>query len=98
MAPATGVAAAATPGPVVISQASSGVQIIRDGQAMAAQAGSRLQIGDKIIVPPEGSAKAMFSGSEGQQLVGTFAGGTEATLSLRPTDDGAGVMALDLAS
>ena len=55
-------AAAFAPGskaPAVLSQASPGVQIVRDGQTMAAEAGTQLRIGDKILVPADGSAQAI---------------------------------------
>ncbi|MEQ6474987.1 hypothetical protein [Comamonas sp. wu1-DMT] len=77
-----------------MAQASEGVQIIRNGVALPASTGTTLQLGDKIIVPANGTAKAVFNGQDGQAIVGTFVGGTEATL----TDGGAGTTLLDLAS
>src|SRR5256885_7729602 len=84
-------------GPATMSQVSPGVQIVRNGETLMAQPGSALQVGDKIIVPADGSAKALFQGKDGQTLVGTFEGGTQATLTQRD-GDGAGAMVLDLAS
>src|SRR2546427_9703887 len=65
-------------GPATMSQVSPGVQIVRNGETLMAQPGSALQVGDKIIVPADGSAKALFQGKDGQTLVGTFEGGTQA--------------------
>lgn len=65
----------------MLTRVSEGVRIVRRNDVIAAQAGAVLQQGDRVIVPQQGSAQAVFQEQDGQALLGSFAGGTDATLA-----------------
>ncbi len=65
----------------LLTRVSEGVRIVRRNDVIAAQAGALLQQGDRVIVPQQGSAQAVFQEQDGQALLGSFAGGTDATLA-----------------
>ncbi|WP_338497668.1 hypothetical protein [Delftia tsuruhatensis] len=76
------VAQAAQAAPVaLLTRVSEGVRIVRRSDVIVAQAGALLQQGDRVIVPQQGSAQAVFQEQDGQALLGSFAGGTDATLA-----------------
>lgn len=65
----------------LLTRVSEGVRIVRRNDVISAQAGVLLQQGDRVIVPQQGSAQAVFQEQDGQALLGSFAGGTDATLA-----------------
>ncbi|MGQ8879387.1 hypothetical protein ACUTR7_17885 [Delftia sp. NA_296.1] len=65
----------------LLTRVSEGVRIVRRNDVIAAQAGAVLQQGDRVIVPQQGGAQAVFQEQDGQALLGSFAGGTDATLA-----------------
>lgn len=65
----------------LLTRVSEGVRIVRRSDVIVAQAGALLQQGDRVIVPQQGSAQAVFQEQDGQALLGSFAGGTDATLA-----------------
>ena len=65
----------------MLTRVSEGVRIVRRNDVIAAQAGAVLQQGDRVIVPQQGGAQAVFQEQDGQALLGSFAGGTDATLA-----------------
>lgn len=65
----------------LLTRVSEGVRIVRRNDVIAAQAGALLQQGDRVIVPQQGSAQAVFQEQDGQALLGSFAAGTDATLA-----------------
>lgn len=69
-------------GPVaLLTRVSEGVRIVRRNDVTQALAGVLLRQGDRVIVPGNGWAQAVFQEQDGQALVGSFAGGTDATLA-----------------
>ena len=60
----------------MLTRVSEGVRIVRRNDVIAAQAGAVLQQGDRVIVPQQGGAQAVFQEQDGQALLGSFAGGT----------------------
>lgn len=84
-------------GPVaMLVQASEGVRIVRGGAVLAAQAGGMLQVGDRVVVPAEGRAQAVFQEQDGQMLLGSFEGGTDASLAYFSKTQGACSVVFDL--
>lgn len=73
--------AAQTAPVALLTRVSEGVRIVRRNDVIAAQAGAVLQQGDRVIVPQQGGAQAVFQEQDGQALLGSFAGGTDATLA-----------------
>ena len=54
----------------LLTRVSEGVRIVRRNDVIAAQAGALLQQGDRVIVPQQGSAQAVFQEQDGQALLG----------------------------
>lgn len=89
----------AADGPVaLLTGVSEGVCIVRRNEISQAQAGAVLRQGDRVIVPGQGYAQAVFQEQDGQMLTGRFEGGTDARLAYFSRKDGACSVVFDLAA
>lgn len=77
-------------------RASEGVRIVRKSVFLAVEAGGVLQLGDRILVPADGGAQAVFQEQDGQVLLGSFDGGTDASLAYFSRRSGACSVVFDL--
>ncbi len=85
----------------VITDASPGVEIVRDGSRIPVQAKQALIPGDRVLVPKDGFANAVFPGRlpDEAPLTGTFTGGTDAVVGVKAAPLGGGEqLQVDLAS
>lgn len=85
----------------VITQASPGVEIVRNGNRIPVDAKQALIAGDRVIVPKDGFANAVFPGRQVNEapLTGTFTGGTDAVVGIKPATLGGGEqLQIDIAS
>ncbi len=80
----------------LLVQASEGVCIVRHGVVMPALAGGMLELGDRIVVPAAGRAQAVFQEQDDQVLLGSFDGGTDASLAYFSRKQGACSVVFDL--
>lgn len=84
-------------GPVaLLVRASEGLRIVRGSAVLPAAAGCVLRVGDRLVVPARGAAQAVFQEHDGQALLGTFEGGTDASLAYFSKDQGACSVVFDL--
>lgn len=101
VAPATASAApAAGNGLGVITGATKGVEIVRDGAHIPVDQATALKAGDRVIVPDGGSANVDFpaSAANPNPLVGVFAGGTDAVIGVKSLAPGVDQVVVDLAA
>lgn len=70
----------------VITEASPGTQIVRDGARLPVEGKQALVPGDRVVVPKDGFANVVLPGRQPGEtpLAGTFTGGTEAVVGLKP--------------
>ncbi len=90
-----------TAGVGVITQASPGVEIVRDGSRIPVVDKQALIAGDRVLVPKDGFANAVFPGRQPNEtpLTGTFTGGTDAVVGVKAAPMGGGEQVqIDLAS
>lgn len=80
----------------LLVRASEGLRIVRGSAVLPAGAGCLLRVGDRLVVPAEGGAQAVFHEHDGQALLGTFEGGTDASLAYFSKDQGACSVVFDL--
>lgn len=80
----------------LLVRASEGLRIVRGSAVLAAGAGCLLRVGDRLVVPDGGGAQAVFQEHDGQALLGTFEGGTDASLAYFSKDQGACSVVFDL--
>jgi len=74
----------------VITTASPGVEVVRGNERIAVQGKQALLAGDRVVVPPEGSADVVFPGRQPNEmpLSGKLTGGSEAVVGLKATAPG----------
>ena len=85
----------------VITEASPGVEIVRNGNRIPVEGKQALVAGDRVIVPKDGFANAVFPGRQPNEapLSGTFTGGTDALVGVKPAALGGGEqLQIDMAS
>lgn len=85
----------------VITEASAGVEIVRNGSRIPVDGKQALVAGDRVIVPKDGFANAVFPGRLPNEapLSGTFTGGTDAVVGVKPAALGGGEqLQIDMAS
>lgn len=85
----------------VITEASPGVEIVRNGSRIPVDGKQALIAGDRVIVPKDGFANAVFPGRQPSEapLTGTFTGGTDAVVGVKPAALGGGEqLQIDMAS
>lgn len=90
-----------TTGLGVITQASPGVEIVREGSRIPVVDKQALLAGDRVVVPKDGFANAVFPGRQPNEtpLTGTFTGGTDAVVGVKAAPLGGGEqIQIDLAS
>ena len=80
----------------LLVRASEGLRIVRGSAVLPAGAGCLLRVGDRLVVPDGGAAQAVFQEHDGQALLGTFGGGTDASLAYFSKDQGACSVVFDL--
>lgn len=92
--------AAAAPALAVLTGASAGVEIVRGGSRIPVTSEQVLQVGDKVLVPKDGSANVVFPSPGGNKapLTGVFSGGTEAVIGVRPLAAGVDQVQVDMVS
>lgn len=79
--PARGVVAVDPSELGTLTDATAGTTVVRDGARLPVEGLGILQVGDRLTVPPNGSANVVFPGPDGAApLAGVFTGGTEAVL------------------
>ncbi len=93
-------ASSAAPALGTLSNATPGVEIVRDGQRIAAQGNVPLQAGDRVLVPDGGQAAVAFAGSSANQapLSGVLTGGSDAVISSATLPGGMQQVTVDLAA
>ena len=96
--PATGAQAVPTSG--VLSGASKGVEIVRDGARIPVDAATALQVGDRVVVPDGGTANVAFpaSAANPNPLIGVFSGGSDAVIGVKSLAPGVDQVVVDLAA
>ncbi len=74
----------------VITEASPGTQIVRDGANVPVTSKQALVPGDRVIVPKDGFANVVLPGRQPGEvpITGTFTGGSEALVNLKPGANG----------
>lgn len=77
-------------------KSSEGVQVIRNGKAFLAGGGHSLKLGDRLVVPDGGAAQAVFQEHDGQSMLGTFEGGSNASLVYFSRKNGACSVVFDV--
>lgn len=82
----------------LLVRACEGLRIVRGSAVLPAGAGCLLRVGDRLVVPAGGGAQAVFQEHDGQALLGTFEGGTDAALAYFSKDHGACSVVFDLAA
>ncbi|MFA6615785.1 MAG: hypothetical protein WCS60_06840, partial [Hydrogenophaga sp.] len=82
-----------------LSQATPGVEIIRDGQSIPVQGSAPLLVGDRVVVPEGGQAAVTFPGPGGSPspLSGVLTGGSDATFSTTRLPSGMEQVTVDVA-
>lgn len=79
--PARGVVAVDPSELGTLTDATAGTTVVRDGARLPVEGPGILRVGDRLTVPPNGSANVVFPGPDGAApLAGVFTGGTEAVL------------------
>ncbi len=84
-----------------LTDATAGTTVVRDGVRIPVEGPGILRVGDRLTVPPNGSANVVFPGPDGANqppLAGVFTGGTEAVLGARPLSPGVQQVDVELVS
>lgn len=93
------VAPAAPVGLGTLSGATAGTEIVRGDVRVPVTGETALMVGDRVIVPPGGSANVTFPGPAGKTpLNGVLAGGSDATIGVKQLASGAEQVQVDLAA
>lgn len=92
--------AQAVPTSGVLSGASKGVEIVRDGARIPVDAATALQVGDRVVVPDGGTANVAFpaSAANPNPLIGVFSGGSDAVIGVKSLAPGVDQVVVDLAA
>lgn len=75
---------------------SEGVEVVCNGKAFQAGGGHTLKLGDRIVVPEGGDVQAVFQEHDGHSMLGTFKGGTNASLVYFTRKNGACSVVFDV--
>lgn len=93
------VAPAAPVGLGSLSGATPGTEIIRGDVRVPVTGDTALMVGDRVIVPPGGSANVTFPGPAGKvPLNGVLTGGSDATIGVKQLASGAEQVQVDMAA
>lgn len=84
-----------------LSDATPGTTVVRDGVRLAVEGPGLLRVGDRVMVPQNGSANVVFPGAEGSgkaPMAGVFTGGTEAVIGAKQLAPGIQQVDVELVS